>query len=62
MENDFLKIITFSGFDENNPMKRCGDLNFWADSKAYNLVESIHQFWLSSVVDLNIGKSEYPAD
>ena len=62
MENDFSKIITFSGFDEINPLKRCDDLNFWVDSKAYNFMENIHQFWLLSVVDLIIGKSEYPAD
>ena len=62
MENDFSKIINFSGFDENNPLKRCGDLNFWVDSKAYNFVENIHQFWLLSIVDLIIGKSEYPVN
>ena len=54
--------MTFTGFDENNPLKGCGDLNFWIDSKAYNLVENIHQFWLLAVVDLVIGKSEYPAN
>lgn len=61
-ENDFSKIVTFSGFDENNPLKKYGDLNFWVDSKAYNLVENIHQFWLLAVIDLIIGKSEYPAN
>ena len=58
-ENNFSKIVTFSGFDENNPLRGCGDLNFWIDSKAYNFVENIHQFWLLSIVDLIIGKSEY---
>ena len=61
-ENNFSKIVTFSGFDENNPLKNCGDLNFWVDSKAYNFIENIHQFWLLAVVDLIIGKSEYPAN
>ena len=61
-ENDFSKIVTFSGFDENNPLKNYGDLNFWVDSKAYNLVENIHQFWLLAGLDLIIGKSEYPAN
>ena len=61
-ENDFSKIVTFSGFDENNPLKNYGDLNFWVDSKAYNFVENIHQFWLLAIVDLIIGKCEYPAN
>ena len=61
-ENNFSKIVTFSGFDQNNPLKKFGDLNFWVDSKAYNFLENIHQFWLLAVVDLIIGKSEYPAN
>jgi len=61
-ENNFSKIVTFSGFDENNPLNNYSDLNFWIDSKAYNFVENIHQFWLLAVVDLIIGKSEYPAN
>ena len=55
-------VITFSGFKGNNPLRQLGDLNFWVDSKAYNLVENIHQFWLLAVLDLIIGKSEYPAN
>ena len=60
-QKSFSKIVTFSGFDENNPLKMCGDLNFWVDSKAYNFVENIHQLWLLSIVDLIIGKTEYSA-
>lgn len=56
------KIITFSGFDERNPLNQQGDLNFWVDSKAYNFVENIHQIWLLAVVDLIIGKTEYLAN
>ena len=53
----FDKIITLSGFEENNPLKASGDLNLWVNSKAYNHVENIHQFWLLSLVDLVIGKA-----
>ena len=35
------KIITFTGFDENNPLKSNGDINFWVDSRAYNIVEMV---------------------
>lgn len=56
-----MKIITFTGFNENNPLKQCGDLNFWVESRAYNVVENTHQVWLLMVCDLIIGKAEYPA-
>jgi len=55
------KVVTFTGFDKNNPLKTLGDLNFWVNSKAYNVVEMIHHIWLLSVCDAVIGKAEYPA-
>ncbi len=57
-----IPIITFTGFDENNPLKQLGDLNIWVDSKAYNIVEMTHQIWLLAVCDAIIGKAEYPAN
>jgi len=53
------KIITFTGHEENNPLSKLGDINFWVNSKAYNFVENIHQIWLLTIVDLIIGKREY---
>ena len=44
-------LITLTGFSENNPLNKLGNINFWADSSTYNIVESIHQMWLLSVVD-----------
>jgi D-sedoheptulose 7-phosphate isomerase len=55
-----MEIITFTGFSIDNPLKQLGDLNFWVDSQAYNIVECIHMIWLTAVIDLVIGKSEYP--
>ena len=57
----FASVITLSGFEPNNPLRQLGDINLWADSKAYNFVETIHQLWLLVVVDLIIGKTEYSA-
>jgi len=54
-----INVITFTGFSPDNPMKMSGDINFWLDSKAYNIIEGIHQIWLLSVCDLIIGKQEY---
>ena len=52
------KIVTFSGFGEDNDLRQLGDINFWVDSKSYNIVESIHNSWLVSVVDLIISKEQ----
>ena len=56
----FSKIITFTGNSKNNKLSKLGDINFWVDSKAYNHIENTHQVLLLSLVDLIIGKSEYP--
>ncbi len=56
----FSNIITFSGIKKNNPLSKLGNINFWVDSKAYNFIENIHQIWLLTIVDLIIGKRNYP--
>ena len=58
-KKNFSKIITFTGNDSDNPLSKSGDINFWIDSKAYNLIENAHQALLLSLVDLIIGKSDY---
>ena len=57
----FSKIVTFTGMKKNNKSYQLGDINFWVNSKAYNHIENLHQFWLLTIVDMIIGKSEYPA-
>lgn len=54
-----INVITLTGFSDQNPLKKAGDINFWINSKAYNMIEGIHQIWLLSICDLIIGKSEY---
>ena len=61
-KNKISKIITFTGHQKDNPLSKLGDINFWIDSKAYNFVENAHQVWLLTIVDLIIGKREYPAN
>ena len=56
----FSKIITFTGNGKNTKLSKLGDINFWVDSKAYNHIENTHQVLLLSLVDLIIGKTEYP--
>ena len=46
-----LGIITLSGFEANNPLRKMGDVNLWVKSEIYNVIETIHNTWLSSIVD-----------
>ena len=59
-ERKLEKLITFTGNNKDNKLSKLGDINFWVDSKSYNHIENIHQILLLSLVDLIIGKSEYP--
>jgi len=54
-----MKVVTFSGKTADNSLRQLGDINFWVDSRAYNIVECIHMMWLTTVVDLVIGKAVY---
>ena len=40
--NKQCKIITFSGFNADNPSRGLGDLNFYVPSNVYGFVESSH--------------------
>lgn len=54
-----LKVVTFTGKKADNPLKALGDINFWFDSAAYNVVECVHMMWLCTVIDMIVGKAEY---
>jgi D-sedoheptulose 7-phosphate isomerase len=58
-----IELVTFTGMEFNNPLRSVNNLglNFWLDSRAYNHIEMIHHIWLLAVVDMIIGKAEYPA-
>jgi D-sedoheptulose 7-phosphate isomerase len=46
-----LPVITLSGFGGDNPLRELGDINFWCDSKQYNIVEMTHHVWLLAITD-----------
>ena len=46
-----IALLTFSGFAPDNPLRKLGDINFWANSKSYNVVEMTHHIWLLALVD-----------
>ena len=54
-----LKVDTFSGRDPKNSLRSHGDINFWVDSHAYNIVECIHMIWVTTAIDAIIGTSIY---
>ena len=41
-----LKCVTFTGFSSDNPLRARGDLSIWVSSDQYNIVETIHLFWI----------------
>ena len=51
------KIITFTGNDKNNNLQK--QILILGNSK-HNHIENVHQILLLSLVDLVIGKTEYP--
>ncbi len=44
-------LITLTGFEVNNPLKKMGNINLWVNSKKYNYVEMTHHVWLVSLAD-----------
>lgn len=46
-----LPVITLSGFSHDNPLRKLGEINLWADSSEYNVVEMTHHIWLLAMVD-----------
>jgi len=46
-----MQVITFSGFDENNPLRNMGDMNFYVPSASYGHVEITHLSICHCVVD-----------
>lgn len=49
------RIITFSGFSEDNPLRRCGDVNFYINSGQYGFVEVGHLALCHASFDIAMG-------
>ena len=45
------KVVTLSGFKEDNPLRGMGDLNLFVPSMEYGLVEVIHQYICHWILD-----------
>ncbi len=54
-----LKTASLTGSKKNNPLRTKSNLSLWVDSKAYNIVESIHTIWITLIIDMIVGHPEY---
>jgi D-sedoheptulose 7-phosphate isomerase len=49
------KVATFSGFTEQNELRRAGDVNFYVRSREYGFVEVAHLALCHAVLDIDMG-------
>jgi len=52
-------VITLSGFNSSNPLRKLGDLNFYVPSNSYGYVETIHAAICHCIVDTIINKKSH---
>ena len=52
------KLITLTGFKQDNPLRKLGHINLYVNSNKYNIVENTHQIWLLSIIDKYILEAE----
>jgi D-sedoheptulose 7-phosphate isomerase len=45
------QIITFSGFQADNSLRRMGDVNFYVSAHTYGVVESAHMALINCLID-----------
>jgi len=48
-------VVTFSGFDATNDLRRTGDVNFYVPAPEYGFVEIAHLSLCHSILDLDMG-------
>ena len=53
------KVIAMTGFDRNNPLNKLVKDPIWINSKAYNIIENLHQIILLMSCDNVLGSIYY---
>ena len=51
LKNKKNKLITLTGLSAKNPLRKLGNLNFFVNSKNYNVTESTHLIILLNIVE-----------
>ena len=46
------QVITFTGFESDNPLRKMGAINFYVPISHYGYVESIHKALIHSILDV----------
>ena len=46
------KVITCSGFNEDNRLRKLGDLNFYVPTQSYGIAETLHQLITHEIMDV----------
>ena len=54
-----LSTASLTGSSKTNSLKKKSEYSLWVNSKAYNIVESIHTIWITLIIDLFVGSPEY---
>ena len=52
-----MKVVTLSGFDEDNDLRKQGDVNLYSKSSKYGIVENVHSIITHSITDSLIQKN-----
>ena len=53
--NGLCYVLTFSGFDSDNPLRRMGHLNFYVPAHEYGFVQLAHESILHAACDIENG-------
>jgi D-sedoheptulose 7-phosphate isomerase len=51
-------VITFSGFEPDNPLRAMGDLNFYVRSRSYGFVEILHLLVIHCILDAHLYETD----
>jgi D-sedoheptulose 7-phosphate isomerase len=49
------KVVTYSGFTEENDLRKTGDINFYVRSREYGFVEVAHLALCHAILDIDMG-------
>ena len=57
--NRSIATASLTGSSRTNTLRKKSKNSLWVNSKAYNIVESIHTIWITLIIDLFVGSPEY---
>ena len=57
--NRAISTASLTGSSGTNSLRKKSRNSLWVNSKAYNIVESIHTIWITLIIDLFVGSPEY---